>query len=332
MSNSIKSFFETIADRLHNENDLSDFTWAMCWASPEFKRIFINYFFPEINVGDVENIYRECTDGNNMDSRVDFYILLKNDSKPYLIEVKKYDNNHHFGQYEDAYEIEKERLGYITNYPLRQGGYDVKQWDEFYNHLTGKLGVINDDEKLLVEGYLEYLKKVCGIIKFTKKMDLNGAYSLYELFFTIEKLLKQSTDNYSLDLYGKNETTLGVEKRWFGIEFTNCNFEKEWGVIGLWYDRENPCLCIGFHKSDGWGGRIYKIIEKAEKEFENNEWYGIPYKEENVYYFELKQEKMDEFNKLGIAEQEEFLKNFIDAVLMYVKTLVMQEHCKNINN
>ncbi|SNR51015.1 hypothetical protein SAMN06265371_104145 [Lutibacter agarilyticus] len=37
-------FFENIAYRKRNENDLSDITWAACCTSPSFQLLFLNFF------------------------------------------------------------------------------------------------------------------------------------------------------------------------------------------------------------------------------------------------------------------------------------------------
>lgn len=41
------------------------------------------------------------------------------------------EESHHFGQYETAYGVPKERLGYITNYRCKKEGYVIKNWEPF---------------------------------------------------------------------------------------------------------------------------------------------------------------------------------------------------------
>lgn len=41
------SFFEYLADRMRNENDLSDITFALCKSNKDFQNLFLNFCFDE---------------------------------------------------------------------------------------------------------------------------------------------------------------------------------------------------------------------------------------------------------------------------------------------
>ena len=85
MSEKINLFFESMAERLTNENDLSDITYALCKTDDDFRKFFLEYCFESPVYTD--NLIREYADEG---SRPDFYFIGR-DNNEYLIEVKIYD-------------------------------------------------------------------------------------------------------------------------------------------------------------------------------------------------------------------------------------------------
>lgn len=125
----IANFISNLSTYYNVENDLSNITCILCEADEDFKTKFLKFFFPDIEVNNVAFIEREVPDLCNRGCRVDIYITMENDDIPYIIEVKINDNHHHFGQYDKAYNVSRDRFGYITNYNCLEGrhlGYDVK--------------------------------------------------------------------------------------------------------------------------------------------------------------------------------------------------------------
>lgn len=57
MSEKINLFFESMAERLTNENDLSDITYALCKTDNDFRKFFLEYCFEE--AVDTDNLIRE---------------------------------------------------------------------------------------------------------------------------------------------------------------------------------------------------------------------------------------------------------------------------------
>ena len=152
MGKTLVNFFDALALKFRNENDLSDVTWSMVQASPYFKEKWLHLFFPNLDIASVDYVEREVRDKKGYGSRADFVISTL-DGVTFVIEVKKGDTNHHFGQYEEAYGIPKERLGYIVNYKLEREGYNVIEWSSFYGILKSELDSIRDlDERELVAG------------------------------------------------------------------------------------------------------------------------------------------------------------------------------------
>lgn len=322
-SSIITSFFDNLSVRMRKENDLSDVTWSLCQASPFFYDYFIHFFFPELDVKEIVEFERERPDEKNGRSRVDFFIKLKNNEK-YLIEVKIYDQNQHFGVYEEDYEINSDHLGYITNYPLIKKGYDkIRQWSELHDKLEVDLvSLKRPNEKSLIEGYLSYVKNVCNIIKFDKKMNLQNLYSMYELFHTLKKLTNRTTDDFVISFYGNNETSNGANfKFWFEINYRNSaiNIPKDWGVIGFWYERKVPVFSVGFDSRDGWGKHIYSILKEMDSQnlFQDYQYCCKPYDDEGCMWIDIKEDVMKQIDYLStIDEQEEVIRNFMDEALL----------------
>ena len=118
--NSITHFIEELSSYYYHENDLSNITVALCNSNKLFCSLFVHFFFPDLEIDNIDDIQREVPDENAMGSRVDILIRLRDEDQPYIIEVKIGDKNHHFGQYEEAYNIPSCRLGYIVNYNLTE--------------------------------------------------------------------------------------------------------------------------------------------------------------------------------------------------------------------
>lgn len=323
----ITNFFEILSYRVCKENDLSDITWALCHTSSTFREAFLRFFFPEIQISDEIEIEREVSkDG----LRADFAIY--NDGIRYLIENKIYDSKQHFGEYDRAFDVPPERFGYIANYiiPQPESGkrYQIRTWEDFYSVLS-TIKVEDPEEESLINGYRTYLKNVCKIIEFTKPMNIEGIYSLYQLMEILKKLCKRDEDKFSIDIFNQDRT---FDNRFVGHYVTGINFEisfkknelQAWGWIGIYYDREIPTICIGFLNSDGWGKSIYELLENADLK-EDGVCSSAPYTEVNAYWFDFvdgKDTYEEGFNKLGLDEQTTQLKLFMDEVFNRIDGLI----------
>lgn len=315
----VSTFFDNLSMRMWKENDLSDITWSLCQSSPYFYNYFIHFFFPELDIKEIVGFEREHPDEQDCGSRVDFLIRVQDDEVPYLIEVKINDRNQHFGQYDEAYGVTPDRLGYITNYPLSQEGYDrIRQWSELYDSLSTDIDIVawsDSNEKVLIEGYLSYVKNVCNIIKFNKKMNLQNLYSMFELFQILKGLTTRQESDFTVSFYGNNETQNGYNlKFWFEINYIDSNIPKDWGVIGLWYDKEQPILAVGFYKDEGWGKHIYESLEKQK--FTEYQYCSTPYKDGGYFFIEMKEDVMKSIDEsTTLEEQKTIIRNFMDEAL-----------------
>jgi hypothetical protein len=314
----IENFLDILSRRKGSENDLSDITWALCLSSHSFQSLFLNFFFPGTEFLKITRFEREVSEG---DSRPDF--LIENDGKIYLIECKIYDENHHFEQYTSTFNIPNERLGYITNYKMHKNGFNVKTWEDLYDHITNNLPE-SENEKVLWTGYLRYLKSVCRIIKITKKMDLKGMYSLYSFIELLKKLVNRSENEFELRFYSHTNVHC-ISGCYFGIKYSNDVIKETWAWIGIYYDREIPLICLRFENKEGWGKPVYEIIDSHLDKIEQDEFCTKPYHEDGAIWFELTDEKHKEFDMTDLDGQIRIIKNFIDRVIITPMKLLIKE-------
>lgn len=186
MNERINIFFESMAERLTNENDLSDITYALCKTDNDFRKFFLEYCFEE--AVDTDNLIREYADEG---SRPDFYFIGR-DNNEYLIEVKIYDRNQHFDQYNKQFPNAK--YAYISNYILNDEDlceadkralplWKLKTWFDYYKKLSES--AIKDKD--LVVGYLSYLGEVIHVKEF-EEMDISKISCLPIFIGNIEKV------------------------------------------------------------------------------------------------------------------------------------------------
>lgn len=324
----IEIFLDILSGRKRVENDLSDITWALCLSSHSFQSLFLNFFFPDTEFLNITRFEREKSEG---DSRPDF--LIENNGIIYLIECKIYDRNHHFEQYTSTFKIPNERLGYITNYKMTQNGFSVKTWEELYDHVTNNIPE-SENEKALWTGYLKYLKSVCGIIKITKKMDLKGMYSLYSFTELLKKLVNRTKTNFELRYYSNKNIQggNGISGCYFEIKYSNEIIKMTWAWIGIYFERENPLICLGFEDKQGWGKPVYDILYNQLNKINEDEYCTKPYCEDGAIWFELTDAKHREFDseELELEGQIQLIKNFMDRVIIKPLDLIQtkDDHAK----
>lgn len=320
----ISTFIQNLSYRFRSENDLSDITWTLCETSDKFKFTFIKFFFPDITITDTDILSREK---NSDDSRPDF--ILETKDGLYLIENKIYDKNHHFEQYINTFHISASHLGYITNYPLLKAGFKTHTWKEFYLYAKSN---IPQDEIELWSSYLEYLKSVCNIFIASKPMNLSGMFSLYTFYRSLDDVFEFDSENFSSTLYDSRKDTNnggnflssprdGIMGKYFEIKFKRLRL-KAWGWMGVYFEREEPLICIGFCNRENWGYPVYKLLVKSNY---NNEgkYTTSPYEEEGGYWFDFKCN--EQFNSLDLPKQITLLRSFFEEVMNIIYEL------KNIN-
>lgn len=304
----VEQFFTMLAQRQNgHENDLSDLTWAMCQASNAFKAAFVRFFFPSLDPATVESIEREVTYN---DARPDF-VLTCQDGTQFLVEVKIWNRDQHFGQYDKAFNIPSERLGYIVNYELHMDKYTVHTWEEFYKYLADKAPAEECD---VWAGYRAYVKETCWIfdrITPLRPHDKDFTDTIIRLFS--QAITSIDEENVKCWLYGNRNHNL-ITNGNVGCEFqlrrTDVTQNDIWGAFIVYdYDKDHPCIYIAFKNEDNWGReftRHFDTDEKASKFSHNN---VSAFWESNALWIEL--DPTEFFACPTIEGQEKILHNFL---------------------
>ena len=322
-NDSLKSFFGFLASRYSDENDLSNVTWALCQSSGWFMETWMRFFFPFFDTGRITGFYREMADDEGKGSRADFVITVEGESKPYVIEVKIWDDGHHFEQYLEAYRIGKERLGYIVNYPLSYKDFKVRSWSEFFDHL--KDSSIPEQDKEVVHAYCEYLKRVCVIMRAENKIDIEKTASLQDLILLFGDLVNRETESYRTIGFDtpKWESTLTARRAYLELSYKSGPWSntKLWPCFGLWFDNQNPRICAEFEKEKGWGKPVFDFLKANVELFGEMEvkYTSLPRISPKVgAIFDFSEYALDAFNKAEtVDEQREIMKRFLDEVLLF---------------
>ena len=314
----LEQFITNLAYRFRNENDLSVMTWTLCQTSDLFLESFINFFFPGLCCESI-SLKREVSED---DSRPDFFFKYNNET--YLIECKIYDRQHHFEQYIKRFKIPNNHLGYITNYPLLKSGFEVHTWTELYSYLKK---LIPAKESGLWNGYLSYLENVCNIFINESPMNLDGMFSVYTFYRSLDEVFAFDNDRYTSSVYNSKKDTNnggnftrstprdGVIGKYFGVSFKQVRWKKSWGWMGVYFEREHPLICVGFDSRDGWGKPIYDLLINRCNDIKAGKYYDKPYydEESNAVWFDFKKDA--EFNKLtDCQEQINLLRSFLAEV------------------
>lgn len=290
--NSIINFFSKLSSR-KTENTLSDIIASACNSSFLFKKIFLDFIFPNESVIDKcpSKIEREVLDDNGK-NRFDLYFEITKDKK-YIIENKIYDSNDHFAEYTKLFP--KSHIGFIANYDVSNIKYKNKHtWKDFYKYLNSKISLFSKDEKKMVKGILSYIQGACGIIK-ERTFSLNDLNDLGYFIKLLKVLLEEKHFSFINKAKGSSEERLGywTEKNnrtyWFGIFLAeNPGFD----IYGAIYDR--------------------KINDKSKKKYSD---YAFESKELGSTCFKLKKNYLDNLSsKSGRDKKLKILKGFIDEI------------------
>lgn len=312
----MENFISNLSLRLNSENNLSDITWTMCQTSDAFQNVFLQFFFPKEKFTEVY-LQRELPDE---DCRPDFYF--EHDGKVFLIECKIWDRNHHFEQYTKQFKISNEQLGYITNYPMLKEGFSVRTWTELYIYIKNR---IPKEEESLWNGYLEYLQEVCQIFIPKQPMNLDGMFSLYTLYRSLDEVFIVDNEKFSSSLYDSRKDTNsggnlygtprnGIMGKYFEVKFKHIRLKQTWGWMGVYFEREHPQICIGFDYREGWGKPVCDLLLNKVDGMKKGKLFSKPYEECGAIWFDFNQ--ADKFNALNEpSKQIVLLKSYFNEVL-----------------
>ncbi|MGL4987054.1 MAG: hypothetical protein ACRC5H_07965 [Treponemataceae bacterium] len=182
--------------------------------------------------------------------------------------------------------------------------YEYKNnWASFHKELNENLlPKLIDDEKKLVEGYIEYLKGVCSIMDerdFNPTLTCDLEY-LNEIFARI--INEKCNVGFALSNRAKNCSEYRSGKY---FKFTS---DDSWYWIGVY--------------TASWSNSIFiEVCNRALTEFKKTAgtYFEIPTEDEGSVFFELKEEKFDELSKDGdFSSKYEILSNFFNEVMGFV--------------
>ncbi len=291
---SVMNFFSCLS-YMGNENTLSDLITAACNSSYLFKRMFLEFIFPNAFIMSKcpSDIEREVSI-NNEKVRFDLYFCIKDDTE-YIIENKIYDSNDHFTEYTKLFP--NEQIGFIANYDVSHIKYKNKHtWKEFYNYLNNNISLFSGDEKKVVKGLLEYIQGACGIMQ-ERNFYLKD---LRDLGFFIKKLGKiLEEQGFSLNNRARGSSN---------------------DRVGYWVEKYNRAYWFGLYlnenKAEGYciWGAIYNYELKTKSKNIYSE-YDPKYKELDSIWFKLKNSYLDALSsKLDYDNKIEIIKGFIDEI------------------
>lgn len=307
MNERINIFFESMAERLTNENDLSDITYALCKTDNDFRKFFLEYCFEE--AVDTDNLIREYADEG---SRPDFYFIGR-DNNEYLIEVKIYDRNQHFDQYNKQFPNAK--YAYISNYILNDEDlckadkralplWKLKTWFDYYKKLSES--AIKDKD--LVVGYLSYLGEVIHVKEF-EEMDISKISCLPIFIGNIEKVANDKG-------FSTYSGAKAINECYYGSFFQK---EKFYFWFGLYLPEE--AIFIGLNNDESWitsevKDALNKNLEKiSETEFSEKPFYNSD-GNHGDYWFTLKEDKYKILKDASQKDKQlEVLQGFLTSVM-----------------
>ena len=299
----ISKFFAALSERAYKENDLSDVTYAMCEADPNFKQFFLDFFFDGQNINAKDcTICREVAypDG----ARPDVVVRDKN-GQVYFVEVKIWDGSHHFAQYKntlcDQEKVDQNEVGnhfgYIANYAILKdqlSGADqevyevmksrVKTWGEFAKALKRSCVF----EEFMVKAYVDYLMRVCSYDDFTVKADdlLNvGSFKTVEtLYNTISDIVEKKLDGVvPYNRSSRQFQSMRRMGRYFEYkkfkETEGSNESSIWGWLGVVYEKIDGSswdarVCVEFEQRAGWGEKVCNKYKKMVEDGVLRFYYG----------------------------------------------------------
>lgn len=325
----ISKFFAALSERAYKENDLSDVTYAMCEADPNFKQFFLDFFFDGQNINAKDcTICREVAypDG----ARPDVVVRDKN-GQVYFVEVKIWDGSHHFAQYKntlcDQEKVDQNEVGnhfgYIANYAILKdqlSGADqevyevmksrVKTWGEFAKALKRSCVF----EEFMVKAYVEYLVRVCPCDEFELKADWKIKKVDFERVRAVYLGIEDAIKKQNLPLYWRSSRYFVSGYR-MGCFFEIPQYQNErsvWAWFGVYYTNEGGVPCVEFEDRDAWGGLVCEKFRKA---------YGEAIRQQFSFRIYAERDKVRHLDKVGKFDPDGFLR----AVLKSIKDGALED-------
>lgn len=319
----IPRFLAALAERMSNEDCLSDITYAMSKCCKPFMDAFMKEFqFHEFDIDQPWELTRENPCGSTT-SRPDF-IVKQEQGMDYLIENKINDCNYHFSQY--FHDYQEYKRGFISAYNLDEDtrkeaeakyGFRITRWKDFIHHLKENLAAgLFMDASDLVQGYINYVEEVCSIMELKEvRFDkLNGLH-------TFVKVLTSAIADYS-----RNGLDIHVKHSYKGRSFGDCwsgkyvqvidkRTDKEiWPLYAIAYNDEQamPAILIWFERD--YNPNIYTAAQRGEIHQSESARYLVDSDGEFVQFY-LDDGDFIKFCNSSLKAQTLMLQNFFSSVL-----------------
>ncbi|GHT71756.1 hypothetical protein FACS1894110_25300 [Spirochaetia bacterium] len=299
------AFFEYLSERMRNENNLSDITWALCCSSDEFRKIFIEYCFEE----DIQNIETFVREYSRDDCRPDFFIDDKN-GQEYIIEVKIYDRNNHFEQYDNVFKNAKK--AFIANYYFENiNGWKIKTWKEFLQTLEKKFDEFSQEEVNLIRSYYAYTKLVINYVE-VKPMNLSNVSSIKDFYNILQQVVEECN---IVKLHEWNQTksafTCNEYGKYLWYESGKNKYVYFW--IGLHFEDEKIYIYVQYKDKGYCPDRVAKILTSMEP----GDYYDELIPDDPYIWIPLKEQYHEQLcKKTNVENQKEIIKKFMEEVLI----------------
>ncbi|MCW7512108.1 hypothetical protein [Leptospira levettii] len=294
----LKEFLIHLADRKSKENDISDVLYSVLQMDMDSLRFFVNFFFGQ-DCKMPELIYREEYKDQ---SRVDLSFKTKSRRNLYIVEVKKWDGNHHF-DYNKTFN--SEQFGYITDYDLtfdqkkecESKNISYKTWSEFSREIQ------TQSAPYPLFAFNEYIKLVCNMREI-RKMNLLEVTSLVDFSQIVEQIISSrfssrkfisKKSNMKPHYYG----WYCSEYIWFGL------------IFEMNPNKREPFVAVTI---DEYG---YKNVDLEKLHHSKTKLIGeIDFDKEKTLVFPLKLIEFEKFNKMeNVDKQKELLNEFFQECL-----------------
>ena len=154
-------------------------------------------------------------------------------------------------------------------------------------------------------------------------------FSLYTFYRSLDEVVSVVNDSFTSCLYNSLKDTNhggnflceprdGVMGKYFEVKFKNVKIKKSWGWLGVYFDRENPVICLGFCNREGWGKPVYSLLSPNLEDLSETIISSAPYEEDGAIWFDFK--KYEEFEKASLDNQVGLLKEFFVDVIQTIKS------------
>ncbi len=104
--------------------------------------------------------------------------------------------------------------------------------------------------------------------------------------------------------------------KYFSLKLKKCHVKKSWGWLGVYFDRMDPVICLGFCNREDWGKPVFNILNRDPDAIPEGNYASKPYEEDGAYWFDFKKNEL--FNDLDLDGQVKMLREFFQEAIMAV--------------